>query len=229
MSVPRGGGLPLLVGVTGHRALPAADVPALERAVAAVLSGLERKRRGRPILVVSPCAEGADRLVARVGLARGMRLLVLMPMPRRLYERDFDAGSRAEFRRLVRASDFALEMPLLPGATPRSVSAPASVDRKLQYLRMGIFLAGHADVLIALWNGRRSKELGGTGQIVEFRRTGRLELPPGERSRLLGGRPSPSGARFVPGPVHHVLAPNGAGDVLVRAVGTRRLVAGRHR
>lgn len=204
MTVAPGGGAPLLVGVTGHRRLPARDVPALERAVAAVFSGLEKTRQGRPLLVVSPCAEGADRLVARVGLARGLGLLVLMPMPRRLYERDFDADSRAEFRRLVRASDFALEMPLLSGATPRSVSATASVDRKLQYLRMGIFLAGHADAFIALWNGKPSKKVGGTAQIVEYRRT-------------------------RGGPIYHVLAPNGAGDVLVRAVGTRRLVRGRHR
>jgi len=146
MTAPRGGRRPLVVGVTGHRALPVAEEPALERAVAAVFSRLQTTRRGRPILLISPCAEGADRLVARVGLAQGWPLLVLMPMPRRLYERDF----------------------------------------------------------IALWNGKASKKVGGTAQIVEFRRA--------------------SG-----GPMYHVLAPNGEGDVLRRAVGTRRLLAGRRR
>ena len=66
--------LPLVIGVTGHRDLRDQDVPRLEQEVAAIISGLRRDYLGddqeTPIIVLSALAEGADRLVARVALAR---------------------------------------------------------------------------------------------------------------------------------------------------------------
>ena len=55
--------------------------------------------------LLSPLAEGADRLAAEVALARGIKLLVPMPMAQREYERDFVAqGSLDEFRRMLAAA-----------------------------------------------------------------------------------------------------------------------------
>ena len=58
----------------------------------------------KPVLtVLSPLAEGADRLVAEVGLELGFTLHVPMPFPETIYKNDFDdtPGSRAAFEALL--------------------------------------------------------------------------------------------------------------------------------
>jgi hypothetical protein len=47
-------------------------------------------------------------------------------------------------------------------------SSPSADDRSRQYAQLGIFLSAHCHVLLALWDGKPSGELGGTGQIVRF-------------------------------------------------------------
>src|SRR5216684_3311424 len=77
--------LPLVIGVTGHRDLRDRDVPRLEQEIAGILDGLRRDYLGggeeTPIIILSALAEGADRLVARVGLAKGARLIAPLPIP----------------------------------------------------------------------------------------------------------------------------------------------------
>src|SRR5689334_2600546 len=68
------GPLPLLIGVTGHRDLREEDLPILETRVGEILADLAARFPHTPVEVLSPLAEGADRLVARAALAQGMRL-----------------------------------------------------------------------------------------------------------------------------------------------------------
>ncbi len=88
--------LPLVIGVTGHRDLRDQDVARLELEVAAILARLRRDYLGQgtetPLVVVSALAEGADRLVARVALKAGARLIAPMPLPVDEYRRDFEPG-----------------------------------------------------------------------------------------------------------------------------------------
>ena len=105
--------LPLVIGVTGHRDLRDQDVPTLEREIAAIIERLRHDYLHgdgeTPIIVLSSLAEGADRLVARVALAHGARLVAPMPMPIEEYRRDFEpglkAGNAAEFDALAGAGD----------------------------------------------------------------------------------------------------------------------------
>src|SRR5262249_58414221 len=91
--------LPLVVGVTGHRDLRDEDVPRLEQEVTAIIAGLRRDYlegdHDTPIIVLSALAEGADRLVARVALKAGARLIAPLPMPLDEYRRDFEPGLKA--------------------------------------------------------------------------------------------------------------------------------------
>src|SRR5262245_49584283 len=94
-----GGRIPLLIGVTGHRDLRDADRPALESKVRAILEEQQRNYPHTPLILLSPLAEGADRLVARVALDLGVRLQVPLPVPQESYIADFqDAASRDEFK-----------------------------------------------------------------------------------------------------------------------------------
>jgi hypothetical protein len=146
----------LRIGVTGHRRL--AEEAVVEAAVAAVLERLLSTRAS--VVVVSPLAEGADRLVARCVLARpGSSLEVLLPLPIEDYLTDFgSAPSRAEFLAMV---ERASSVTVLAGSEPSRVAA---------YERVGRAVVDGCDVLLALWDGQPGAGRGGTDEIVHYAR-----------------------------------------------------------
>lgn len=156
------------IGVTGHRRdrLSTADLPALRAQTAAVLdalatwagSGANGGDGATPsFLIVSSLAEGADRLVAEVGLARGGRLLAILPFARAEFARDFaTAASVAEFGALL---DCAAETIELPGARGGHATDAA-------YEAAAATVLAHADVLLAIWDGEPGRGIGGTAHTV---------------------------------------------------------------
>ena len=58
--------VPFVIGVTGHRDLVADELPTIRERVRELFAGLQRQFPELPILVMTPLAEGADRLVAEV-------------------------------------------------------------------------------------------------------------------------------------------------------------------
>jgi hypothetical protein len=159
--------VPLVVGVTGHRDLLPDELPDLRRHVRQFLVDLQGRHPDLPLVVMSPLAEGADRLVAEEARALGIPLIVPLPFPKDIYERDFESPeSLARFRELCSESEV-IELPLLPGDTPESIR-DYGPRRDAHYARLGIFLCAHCHVLLALWDGKPSDKLGGTAQVVRF-------------------------------------------------------------
>jgi len=214
--------LPLVIGVTGHRDLRDQDVPTLEREIAAIIERLRHDYLHgdgeTPIIVLSSLAEGADRLVARVALAHGARLIAPMPMPIDEYRRDFEpglkAGNAAEFDVLLAQAIAAPVVPFTPGNSLAAVRADAS-RREEQYRAAGLFIAQHANVLIALWDGDGSAmRPGGTAEVVAFKRRG-IPLD------ILGSARASLDASEI-GPVIHVVTPRQRVTSAAEAVSVRR-------
>ncbi len=108
--------LPLVLGVAGHRDLPAEDFPALRSQVRAIIEGLRKECLSTPIWLLSPLALGADQLAAEVALECDVRLIVPLPMLKPLYEKDFaTAESLPRFRNLLARADAWFELPLAAG------------------------------------------------------------------------------------------------------------------
>ena len=136
--------LPLVIGVTGHRDLREQDVPGWRRRSPASSRGLRRdylKDDGEtPIIVLSALAEGADRLVARVALAQGARLIAPLPLPVEEYRRDFEPGLRPgngeEFDELLAQ---AIAAPVMPFTRGNSLEAVRTDPKKRaeQYRAVG--------------------------------------------------------------------------------------------
>jgi hypothetical protein len=164
----RGYAVPLIVAVSGHRDLLPAEMPAIRARVRAFLMHLNDQYPDRDLVVLTPLAEGADRLVAEEALALGLPVTVALPMPRALYAEDFTtAESRSQFDRLCAAATDLFELPLTAGNTPGFVEGHGP-NRARQYAQLGVFLSAHCHVLLALWDGRASTEIGGTAQVVRF-------------------------------------------------------------
>jgi hypothetical protein len=164
----RGYAVPLVVAVTGHRDLVPGEIPQVRERVREFLCSLRDAYPGRIIAVMSPLAEGADRLVAEEALALGLPLHVPLPMPRDLYVLDFRSLESVEhFERLCAAAVEVYELPVTPGNTAVSIRE-AGKNRERQYAQAGVFLCAHCHVLLALWDGKESHKLGGTSQVVRF-------------------------------------------------------------
>jgi hypothetical protein len=160
--------VPLVVAVTGHRDLVPAEVPEIRARVRAFLRRLVVRYPERPVTVMSSLAEGADQLVAEEALAQGISVIAPLPMPRRIYLDDFETpAAREKFNLLLaRATEF-FELPILPGSTAESITEDAEA-RSRQYAQLGVFLCAHCHILLALWDGKYTDDLGGTAQVVRF-------------------------------------------------------------
>jgi hypothetical protein len=185
VTTPDAGAVPLVVAVTGHRDLAPAELPLIRERVREFLRELQERYADRAIGVMSSLAEGADQLVAEVALEIGVPLTVPLPMPRHLYLRDFaTAESRARFERLCDAAIDVFELPITPGNTVDSIADPGP-NRSRQYAQVGVFMCAHCHVLLALWDGKDSDQLGGTSQVVRFHHD---DVMPGFTPRGAAGR-----------------------------------------
>ncbi len=160
--------VPLVVAVTGHRDLVDAEVPGIRDRVRQLFTQLREDYPDRRLRVLSGLAEGADQLVAEVALEENIALVAALPMPRPLYRDDFATpAARERFDRLCDRASECIELPPAHGNTLDDISAPGA-KRNLQYAQLGVFLCAHCHLLLAIWDGKASDELGGTAQVVQF-------------------------------------------------------------
>jgi len=150
--------LPLVFGVSGHRDLVARSIPTLRKQLSRVFSSFRAAYPHTPFQLLTPLAEGADRLAAEVALASGIDLIVPLPMEQAEYERDFiTAKSLAEFRALLARAKSRWEIPMAAKAGTR--------NRTRQYAKVGELIARDSHVLILLWDGEENRKIGGTAWV----------------------------------------------------------------
>lgn len=184
MIIPK---IPIVIGVTGHRHLREDETEMLRRKIREIFTFLREHYPDTPLQILSPLAEGADRLVAQEALRLkqeghpDIHLIAPLPLPREAYEKDFKTPEvQKEFEDLltqVEAED-CFELPYLEGNT-RENTAEHGLPRNRQYGFVGAYIARHSHILIALWDGRHDHaNIGGTSQVVHFRLFGDMnELP----------------------------------------------------
>jgi len=161
------------IGVTGTRQISAAAEAAVRTQIARVLQlisaeigNLVRTPESRAVYMqqadggsgwlrlVSPLAEGSDRLAAEEALKAGYSLHAPLPFLQSEYERDFPDTVEA-FRTLLSRADV-LE---LDGTREFANES---------YREAGRFVVRNCDLLIAVWDGASERGPGGTAEIVRF-------------------------------------------------------------
>lgn len=171
MDQPKPFRMPITIGVTGHRLIAAADLPAVEKAVGSILDTLKAKAPQTPLLLLSGLAEGADRLVARIAMEKhGAELCAVLPMSVEDYRLDFATPeSKAEFDRLLASA----QLVVTPDSRGTKVDRLSSAERKAGYAGAGEWIALNSHLLIALWDGEDARGKGGTAEIVAAKLRGR--------------------------------------------------------
>jgi hypothetical protein len=154
--------VPLIFGVSGHRDLLIPDVPQLRDQLLQIFARFRAAYPHTPFRLLTPLADGADRLTADAALASKIGLFVPLPMEQQEYERDFTtAQSLAEFRALLARAESHWEIP--------TAANPGIGSRTRQYAEVGDLIARHSHVLILLWDGTDNKKVGGTAWVKKRR------------------------------------------------------------
>ncbi|UCD99691.1 MAG: hypothetical protein JSV42_02875 [Chloroflexota bacterium] len=153
----------VVVGVTGHR--NSLDTESIPSGVDRALNKINEVFPGESLIILSPLAEGADRLVVHRAMEMfNVQLVVPLSLAVNEYMLDFNTeSSRNEFAHLLDQANQVLEI-------------PASKNREDSYLAAGLYVLDNSDVLIALWDGQPARGPGGTGQIVTKARDKKIPI-----------------------------------------------------
>lgn len=150
---------PIRLGVTGHRVLLHAQL--VKDRIADCLSQI--RGDSRHLILTSPLAEGADRLVAETLLysfSPFSELHVLLPFSQQAYENTFrETAAIQTFRTLLNQAKSVETLPSIPHSEPEDA-----------FLACGKAVVDRSDILIAIWDGQRAKGRGGTGDVVAYAR-----------------------------------------------------------
>jgi hypothetical protein len=173
------------IGVTGHRKLddPVAMQALVKKAIDAEVEKRipeESSRKTERVQqagtnaivfrVLSPLAEGADRVVARAILDYPNACLdAVLPLALEDYLEDFATeGSRAEFEELLKLCKKPVLLRTRRIQDERRDPDGQAELRRDAYANAGRYVVDHCDLLIAVWNGEPSRERGGTAEIVQY-------------------------------------------------------------
>lgn len=144
---------PVRVAGAGHRLLADATIDVVMQALRDRLSLFARG--GACAVGISSLADGADQLFAEAILELGWPLEVIVPSHG--YREQVPEALRATYDRLL-ACAAAVEVLDYPEPT---LGAYVALARRL---------VERADVIVAVWDGRRARGPGGTGDVVAFAR-----------------------------------------------------------
>lgn len=158
----------LRFGISGHRTLTDANAKRIHDTLSALfhdahqtvqhLSSSHRElfAGNATLRMLSPLAEGSDRIAAEAALAAGFELDCPLPFARDLYEADFEtAASRKAFHDLLARATNVFELEEVRG-----------IDDNRAYEAVGLMTLRQCDILIAVWNGEPAQGRGGTAEIV---------------------------------------------------------------
>ncbi|HEY45962.1 MAG TPA: hypothetical protein G4O14_04160 [Anaerolineae bacterium] len=153
----------IVIGVTGHRWIE--ETREVLAAIDHVIEKIHQTYPDHNLTVLSPLAQGADRVVAKRLLRhQGTKLTAILPLPIAQYLTDFPSDeSKIEFHRLLDQAGEIIELP-----------HPTSRDEA--YAAVGKYILDQCDLLIAIWDGQIAKGKGGTGEIVRIAREQGLPL-----------------------------------------------------
>lgn len=217
----------LLVGAVGDT-LREGDVGVLSDRLADFFKRLTRRYPATRLVLLTTLQTESERLAAAVALNCGVLLYAIEVSEKAtdssdsstrsaslpfLYQASSNEAHFSDRERLLsRAARIAILRPRRAGEAPEPGNPAADRYESLP----AAFVARHCPVLLALWDGKPSREPGDAGQTVQFRLNG---LP--EALEVTASRLDEEGT----GPVEHLVTPRGDGSPAPdRAFDWRQLV-----
>lgn len=156
-----------VVAFAGHRSAPLPgrteqDIEAARVLIAESLKAISEKiaPQNGVIHLITSISDGADAVAIEVAAKLNIKTHILLPLPEELYELDF-VGEPLKWEKISRLLASARESDSL--CTVRVASA--SLQRPDCYADTNNQLISSADALIAFWDGKPERGIGGTAQV----------------------------------------------------------------
>lgn len=154
----------VVISVTGHRLLTSEVLekiePVIKKAIENILFTVGEHDPHAVFSAVSPLAEGADTLFARVALSLNLPLKVMLPFEQDEYIRRFSSErAKSEFEDIIRKLD------------SKDIKVAGSIrgsEENQLYLDMGKKLIDETDFLVAVWNEKPGRGKGGTADVLSY-------------------------------------------------------------
>jgi len=209
--------IPLYLGITGHRDLREEDKMILKQMIKDIIEEKKSQCPNTEIVMLTPLAEGADRLGAYAAIESGISFIAPLPLPVEEYRKDFTTKeSLNEFNELLEKAEDWFELPLPNGISLEDIQKDR-VKRRDQYYNIGVFIAKQSQLLIALWDGIENNKRGGTSEIVNLRKSGLPSSGNRTRKRLLN---------FQTGLIYQIITPHEREPMPADAFKTRMIHSG---
>lgn len=138
--------IPIVIGVSGHRALRAEDYDTLYASVTGELQKLKEQCPHSPLVLLTSLAEGGDLLCADAAAALNIPIVAALPMEREQFTKDFPEADKARFDAHCAKAEAVF-------VTPWTEQPPAEPGKDFLYRQAGIYVSAHSHVLLALWDG----------------------------------------------------------------------------
>jgi hypothetical protein len=137
-------------GITGHQDLPHRAVADIDRRLQAELKRLDDEGQ---LTGVASLAEGADQLFAFAVLSLKGRLEVIIPSAG--YDSTFSGDALKKYQKLLASADTVRHLPF-------------SEPSEEAFFAAGRAVVDECERLLAVWDGKRAKGLGGTADVVRY-------------------------------------------------------------
>jgi len=167
----------IVIGITGHRDM--VETSTHKEYLIKIFQDITTRYPTAKIQLLSPLADGADRYVADIFLSikkkesykEKFEMIVPMPFELEEYQKDFNERSKKEFSGLLKQATDYFFVGYADGNNSTLVDKKDGdrLKRKKQYFEVGKYVADHSDILLALWDGKDVKKVGGTGEIVRYK------------------------------------------------------------
>ena len=191
--------IPLYLGITGHRDITDVDQIRLKEMIKEFIIRKQEQCPNTPVVVLTPLAEGADRIAALAAIECGIDFIATLPMPRKDYIKSFrPKESIDEFDKLFSKASKVIELPCSNDISGDPVYENPAF-RHEQYYQIGMFIAKYSHTLIALWDGFDNNIKGGTASVVNIKRSG----IPGKL-----GKTYERLQHLQTGPIYHIVTPH---------------------
>jgi hypothetical protein len=128
---------------------------------------LKREHSDKELVVVTPLAEGADRLLVYVAVMLGISYEVVLPMVKMLYMQEFSEHSQLEFEKLLKGAKSVRVIELYAGNTNELLKTDPAY-RSFQYRQVGREIVDSCDEMIIMSDGTQSQKMGGTEDIASY-------------------------------------------------------------
>lgn len=154
------------VGISGHRDLLPSQI---ETNLTILKAHLLKLKKAHPngVLLLTPLADGADRLAAKAAFELGISYDVILPMPKALYIEDFSKSSKKEFDYYLSYAKNIQTIKLYAANTYELISKP-SIYRDYQYRQVGREIVDIVDEMIIMSDGMENNRMGGTQDIANY-------------------------------------------------------------